>query len=82
LNATEWDEAEITAKGRKFTIEAVSTKGGADRPVSQAELVKKFRVNASYSLLKSSRVKGLVGLLLRLDRPDDITKLCETMTIS
>lgn len=73
---------EITAKDKKFITEVVSPKGTPDRPVSQGELVEKFRMNASYSLLKSSKVEGLIGLLLRLDEVDDITELCEMMTIS
>jgi 2-methylcitrate dehydratase PrpD len=73
---------EITAKGKKFTTEVVSPKGAAGRPVSQDELVEKFRVNASYSMLKSTKVEGLIGVLLRLDEVDDITELCGMMTIS
>lgn len=73
---------EITAKGKKFITEVVSPKGAADRPASQAELVEKFKVNASYSILKSSKVEGLIGILLRLDEVDDITELCQMMTIS
>jgi len=73
---------EITAKSKKFTTEVVSPKGAADRPVSQDELVEKFKVNASYSPLKSSKVEGLIGVLLRLDEVNDITEFCQMMTIS
>jgi len=73
---------EITARGKKFTIEVVSPKGAADRPVSQDELVEKFKVNASYSLLRSSKVERLIGVLLRLDEVNDITEFCQMMTIS
>ena len=73
---------EITTNGKKFATEVVSPKGASDRPVGQAELVEKFRVNASYSMLKSSKVDELIGLLLRLDEIDDVVELCEMMTIS
>ena len=73
---------EITAKGEKFTTEVVSPKGAADRPVSQDELIEKFRGNASYSMLKSSKVDELIGLLLHLDEIDNVVELCEMMTIS
>jgi len=73
---------EITTKGKKFTIEVASPKGAADRPVSQAELIEKFRVNACYSMLKTRKVEELIGILLRLDELDDITELCQMMTIS
>lgn len=73
---------EITAKGKKFTTEVVSPKGAPDRPVSQDELAEKFRVNASYSMLKRSKVEKLIGLLLSLDEIDDVVELCKMMTIS
>ena len=73
---------EIITKGKKFTIEVASPKGSPDRPVSQSELVDKFRRNASYSMLKSRKVDKLIGLLLRLDEIDDVTELCRMMSIS
>ena len=71
---------EITVKGKVFTREVVSPKGAADRPVSEAELVEKFRVNASYSALRSRKVEELIGLLSRLDELEDINELCQLMT--
>ena len=72
---------EIITKNKKFTTEVVSPKGATDRPVSQDELVEKFKTNASYSLLKSGKVEGLIELLLRLDKVNDIAELCPMMTI-
>jgi 2-methylcitrate dehydratase PrpD len=72
---------EITAKGKTFSTEVVSTKGASERPVSKEELIEKFVVNASYSMLRSKKADELLDLLLRLDELDDITELFEAMTV-
>ena len=73
---------EIAAKGKRFATEVVSPKGATGCPASQDELVAKFRTNASYSMLKSSKVDELIESLLHLDEIDDVAELCEVMTIS
>ena len=72
---------EISTKGKKFATEVVSPKGATDRPVSQDELVEKFRVNASYSMLKSSRVEEVIQMISALEEVDNVTKLTRLTTI-
>lgn len=49
--------------------------------MSQAELVKKFRANASYSMLKSSRVEEIIQMIGELEKIDDVTKLTRLTTV-
>lgn len=73
--------AEITAKGRKFTTEVSVHKGKPENPMTEAELVEKFRNNASYSMLKSSRVEEVIQMISALEEVDDIAKLTRLTTI-
>lgn len=72
---------EITARGRKFTTEVPAPKGHPDNPTTEAELVEKFRVNASYSMLKSSKVEGIIRVIMELEELDDTGRLSDLLTV-
>ncbi|MFC2068092.1 MmgE/PrpD family protein [Chloroflexota bacterium] len=73
---------EITARGRKFTTELSTPKGSHENPMTETELVDKFRNNVSYSMLKSSKVEGIIQTLNELEKVDDVTKLMRLMTVT
>lgn len=72
---------EITAGGRKFSTEVSVRKGGAENPMTTAELVEKFRVNAAYSRLKSSKTEQIVQMIDQLDKVTDVTELTRLTTV-
>lgn len=77
-----WDQiVEITARGKKFIAEIPIPKGSPGNPVSKAELVEKFRVNAAYSRLKSSKTEQIVQMIDRLDKVADVTELTRLTTV-
>jgi len=73
---------EITAKGQKFTAEEVAPKGAPANPMTEVEILAKFRNNASFSMLTSSRVEEIIEMIGQMERLDDITKLTRLLTIS
>jgi 2-methylcitrate dehydratase PrpD len=98
LKAGKWPHfsdtiVEITAKGRKFSteilpakgtshLEAVSPRGNRANPLLKAELIDKFRNNASYSMLSSGKTEQIIEMVDNLEEVDDITKLTRLLTIS
>jgi 2-methylcitrate dehydratase PrpD len=72
-----WDTiVEIMAKGgRKFTIEISAPKGNPANPMTEIELMEKFRTNASYSVLPSSRVNDIIRIINALEEVNDILEL-------
>ena len=72
-----WDTiVEIMAKGgRKFPIEISAPKGNPANPMTEIELMEKFRTNASYSMLPSSRIKDVIEVIKGLGGVDDVTQL-------
>lgn len=72
---------EIIARGRKFSVEISSHKGKPDNPMTESELVDKFRNNASYSMVKSSKVEEIIQMISELEKVDDVTKLTRLTTI-
>jgi 2-methylcitrate dehydratase PrpD len=69
--------AEITTRaGRKFTIETTAPKA-----MTEMELLEKFRMNASYSMLPSSRVETIIEMTQGLEAVDDITKLTRLLVV-
>lgn len=72
-----WDTiVEIMAKGgRKFTIEISAPKGNPANPMTEIELMEKFRTNASYSMLPSSRVNDIIRIINALEEVNDISEL-------
>lgn len=77
-----WDTIiEITAKGgREFTVEIARPKGTPANPMTEMELIEKFRTNASYSILPSNRSEDIIQITKELEKVDDITKLTRLLT--
>jgi 2-methylcitrate dehydratase PrpD len=71
---------EITARGEKFTAEEVAPKGDPTNPVTEDEILAKFRNNASFSMLPSSRVELVIKMISQLEKVDDITELTKLLT--
>lgn len=78
-----WDTiVEIMAKGgRRFTVEIPIPKGNPANPMTEKDLVEKFKTNASYSILPSSRVENIIQMVMGLAELDDITRLTRLLTI-
>lgn len=78
-----WDTiVQITARGKKFTSEVTEPKGVSTNQMTEAELVEKFMVNASYSMLPTSKAEQIVQTITNLEKLDDITKLARLLTIT
>jgi 2-methylcitrate dehydratase PrpD len=79
-----WDTiVEITDRGgKKFTTEITTPKGTPDNPMTETELVEKFRNNASYSILASSRVEQIIEIMKCLEKVDDVTELTRLLRTS
>ena len=73
---------EITAKGKKFKTELSAPKGSHENPVPEAELLAKFRVNAAYSMLNSSKVEGILQTVNELEKVADVTELFKMVTVT
>ena len=87
---------EISAKGKKFStevlpaqgtsqlfqFEATSPRGNRANPNLKSDLIDKFRVNASYSMLSSNKIEQIIEMVDNLEELDDITKLTRLLTIS
>ena len=73
---------EITVRGgRKFTVEITAPKGSPTNPVTEIELVEKFRTNASYSMLPNRRVGKIIEMIKGLEEVDDITNLMKLLVV-
>jgi hypothetical protein len=49
--------------------------------MTETELLEKFRTNASYSILPSSRVENIIEMTQSLEEVDDITKLTRLLLV-
>jgi len=72
---------ELTAKGRKFVTEVEGPRGDPDNPLSESELLEKFRHNASYSFLEEEKVEKVIEAILDLDKLDSVRELCRLWSI-
>ncbi|MDI7258823.1 MAG: MmgE/PrpD family protein [Thermodesulfobacteriota bacterium] len=66
---------EIKAKGRKFVTEVEGPRGDPDNPLSESELLEKFRHNASYSFLEKEKAEKIIEAILNLDELDSVKEL-------
>ena len=55
--------------------------GTPGNPFTEKELEAKFRNNASYSMLKSSKVDKLIEMIYELEKVDDISKVTMLLTV-
>ena len=73
---------EVTARGEKFAAEETAPKGAPANPASEAEILAKFRNNASFSMIPSSRVEEIIQMTGQLDEVDDISKFTRLLTVN
>jgi 2-methylcitrate dehydratase PrpD len=66
---------EIKAKGKRFVTEVEGPRGDPDNPMSESELLEKFRNNASYSALEKEKVERIIESILNLDKLDHVREL-------
>lgn len=72
---------EITAGGRHYLAEVTSRKGTFGNPLSDSELVKKFRENANFSMIKSRKVDDAVEMICGLEKVRDIRQIMGQLSI-
>ncbi|MFC1534002.1 MmgE/PrpD family protein [Thermodesulfobacteriota bacterium] len=73
--------AEISARGKKFTMEVAVAKGEPLKVLTTAELEGKFRHNASYSWLKKEKGEQAIEAVWNLDQLASITELTDALGI-
>jgi 2-methylcitrate dehydratase PrpD len=73
---------EVLAHGRKYITEEATPKGSVSNPMTAAELIDKFRRNASYSLLKQSKVDPIIETIWNLDKLENVTELTRLLVIN
>lgn len=61
--------------GRKFSARVDAAKGSASMPMSEEEVAEKFRGCAAFAQMPKDRVEQTIGLVLGLEKLDDIRKL-------
>lgn len=77
-----WDTlVEIRARGERFSEEISAPKGSASNPLTEAELLEKFRHNASYSMITSRRAEEIIEATSELDKVDDIAQFAGLLTM-
>lgn len=70
---------EIAARGERFSIEVPAPRGSKAFPATQEELVAKFRINASYSRIKTQKVDQIIDLILGLEKLEDVNALFDLL---
>ena len=71
---------EIVANGETFTMEVSAPRGSRDNPVPGMELIDKFKRNASYSMIKRSKVQDTIEMIGCLEEIDDVNQLFALLT--
>jgi 2-methylcitrate dehydratase PrpD len=72
---------EIKAKGQRFVTEIEGPRGGPDNPLSESELLEKFRDNASYSAIKAEKTEKIIEAILNLEKLGNVRKLGDLLSI-
>ena len=70
---------EIAARGQRYTVEVPAPRGSKEFPASREDLVDKFRINASYSRIKTQKVDQVIDLILNLEKLDDVTEMFDLL---
>ncbi|MBI4333632.1 MAG: MmgE/PrpD family protein [Chloroflexi bacterium] len=73
---------EITAGGKTFSIEVSEPKGHYNNPMTDGELIKKFRDNACHSLVRTDKVERAIERIYGLERVDHVCELTALLTIA
>lgn len=66
---------ELSARGERFMAEIKTPRGRPSNPLTEAELIEKFRRNASFSMLPTVRIPEIIKTILELERLDDVARL-------
>ena len=72
---------ELRAKGRTFITEIEAPKGEPGNPLTESDLLVKFRHNATFSSLEQNRVDGIIDATLSLEKLDKVRKLANLWSI-
>lgn len=72
---------EVTARGKKYVAEIAETKGGPANPLSDDELIAKFKTNADYSLVRTDKIERIVDTIFNLEKVDNINKLFSLLIV-
>lgn len=70
---------ELTAKGKKFTAEVSEPKGSPCDPITEEELIDKFRNNAYYAPIKSDNIPKIIKTIFELEKIRDVAKFMELL---
>ncbi len=70
---------EITVKGKKYIADIKDAKGSPENPITEEEVLAKFRNNAGYSMLRSDKVEKIIETVYRLENVDNITSLTKLL---
>jgi len=72
---------EITVGGKKLVAEVSVPKGDPGNPLTEAELVEKFKNNSCYSQLKSSKTEEILQMVNELEKVSDVAELMKLLTV-
>lgn len=79
-----WDSrVEIKARGRTFVadIPEANVKGSRANPMTIDELIRKFDLNASYSVIPKKKIEKAKDLILGLDKVSNVKELFSCLVI-
>ncbi len=71
----------FTEGNRRFSMEVKNPKGTVGNEMTEAEVVEKFLVNASYSPLCGTRAEKIVEMCKGLEDIDDVTQLTRLLAV-
>jgi 2-methylcitrate dehydratase PrpD len=67
--------------GTRLTYTAKVAKGHPQNPMSESEVLDKFRGNAKLAI-SEKRAEEVIGLVVKLESVDNVRRLIELMTLS
>lgn len=73
---------EMNARGSRFVVEVSTPKGRPGNPITETELIEKFKINASYSMLPNNRVEEILQTIGELEELEDVTGLTRLLAIN
>jgi 2-methylcitrate dehydratase PrpD len=69
-----------TKDGKSFTKHVDCPKGEPENPMTEDEIINKFRVLASYVKLKQEEIDKIIAMVMNLEELDDVSKLAAMLT--
>jgi 2-methylcitrate dehydratase PrpD len=73
---------EITAGGKKYVADVLDAKGSPSNPLTAAEVLAKFKNNASYSGLRGDKVEKFIDMVHNLDKVPDMANFMQLLSTS